>query len=149
MFALKNSVVFSVVASLAVRAAPSLNTRATTTALTTSQIDAYTPYTWYASTGYCESSTTINWSCGADCEANPTFKPVASGGDGDAVQYWFVGYDPTLKTVIVSHQGTDPSEFLPDLTDVDYFLTTLDTTLFPGVSSSIEVHNGFGHAQSL
>ncbi|KAF7974908.1 hypothetical protein HWV62_11069 [Athelia sp. TMB] len=134
MFALKNSVVFSVVASLAVRAAPSLNTRATTTALTTSQIDAYTPYTWYASTGYCESSTTINWSCGAlahvaDCEANPTFKPVASGGDGDA--------------------GTDPSEFLPDLTDVDYFLTTLDTTLFPGVSSSIEVHNGFGHAQSL
>lgn len=64
MFALKNSVVFTVVASLAVQAAPSLNTRATTTALTTSQIDVYTPYTWYASTGYCDSSTTINWNCG-------------------------------------------------------------------------------------
>lgn len=46
----------------------------------------------------------------ANCQANPSFIPVASGGDGDGVQFWFVGYDPTLKSVIVSHQGTDASE---------------------------------------
>lgn len=33
----------------------------------------------------------------ANCDANPTFKPVASGGDGAVVQYWFVGYDLTLQ----------------------------------------------------
>ena len=30
-----------------------------------------------------------------------------------------------------------------DLTDVDFFLTNLDTTLFPGVSSNVQAHNGF------
>lgn len=93
--------------------------------LTTSEINAYRPYAFYASTGYCAPSTTINWSCGgvsmcsffnpvlkiillslANCEANPTFKPFASGGNGDTVQYWFVGYDPVLDTVMVVHQGT-------------------------------------------
>jgi hypothetical protein len=46
----------------------------------------------------------------ANCQANPSFEPIASGGDGDAVQFWYVGYDPTLKTIIVAHQGTDFSE---------------------------------------
>ncbi|KZP15655.1 alpha/beta-hydrolase [Athelia psychrophila] len=149
MLALKKALASAVLAGLAAQAAPSLYPRQTTTALSTAQIAVFTPYTWYASTGYCEPTTTIGWSCGANCEANPTFQPVASGGDGDAVQYWFVGYDPTLKTVIVSHQGTNPTLFLPDLTDIDFFLTELDTTLFAGVSSSVEVHNGFAHAQSL
>ncbi|KAJ6547865.1 hypothetical protein B0H10DRAFT_1969465 [Mycena sp. CBHHK59/15] len=44
-----------------------------------------------------------------NCDANPGFHPVASGGDGDAVQFWYVGVDSTLGTVIVAHQGTDPS----------------------------------------
>jgi hypothetical protein len=47
----------------------------------------------------------------ANCAgANPAFHPVASGGDGDSVQFWFVGVDTKLGTIIVSHQGTDPSE---------------------------------------
>lgn len=64
----------------------------------------------------------------ANCNANSGFKPVASGGDGATTQYCeclsslinrvnisddragFVGYDPALKTVIVSHQGTDTSK---------------------------------------
>ncbi len=43
----------------------------------------------------------------ANCEANPNFHPVASGGDGATVQYWYVGYDADLDTIIVGHQGTD------------------------------------------
>jgi hypothetical protein len=38
----------------------------------------------------------------ANCDANPTFKPIASGGDGEAVQFWYVGIDPTLKVGAVS-----------------------------------------------
>ncbi|KAH7918457.1 alpha/beta-hydrolase [Leucogyrophana mollusca] len=140
--------VSALLGAAAVQASPSLFGRQSITALSTTQIDSYTPYTYYASAGYCTAAQTLAWDCGTNCEANPTFKPVASGGNGDSVQYWYVGYDPTLDTVIVSHQGTDPDEILPLVTDADFFLTSLDTTLFPGISSSIEVHNGFRDAQA-
>lgn len=132
----------------AVQAFPSLSARQSITALATSQIDQFTPYTYYASAGYCTNTQTLAWDCGTNCDANPAFLPVASGGNGDSVQYWFVGYDPNLDTVIVSHQGTDPSEIMPLITDADFFLTSLDSTLFPGISSDIEVHNGFLDAQT-
>lgn len=35
-----------------------------------------------------------------------------------------------------------------DLTDVDFFLETLNSTLFPGVPSSVEAHNGFADEQA-
>ncbi|KAI5992302.1 Alpha/Beta hydrolase protein [Pisolithus orientalis] len=139
---------FIVVAVLLATFARALTTRQTITGLTTSQIDSYTPYTYYASTGYCTAAQTLAWDCGADCEANPDFIPVASGGNGDSVQYWYVGYDPSLSTVIVAHQGTDVSEILPLLTDLDLVLTNLDSSLFPGIPSDIEVHNGFMSAQA-
>ncbi|OSX64054.1 hypothetical protein POSPLADRAFT_1039271 [Postia placenta MAD-698-R-SB12] len=135
-------------AASAVQAAPGLRARQAITALGTSQISAFQPYTYYASAGYCAASETVTWSCGANCEANPTFEPVASGGNGDSTQYWYVGYDPTLETVIVSHQGTDPEEILPLVTDADIVKTNLDSSLFPGLSTDIEVHKGFADAQS-
>jgi len=46
----------------------------------------------------------------ANCNANPGFHTVASGGDGDNIQYWFVGYSTTLGEIIVSHQGTNPND---------------------------------------
>ncbi|KAH9832668.1 lipase [Rhodofomes roseus] len=128
--------------------APGLRARQSITALSTAQIDAFTPYTWYASTGYCTPAETLAWDCGTDCEANADFEPVASGGDGDDVQYWFVGYDPSLDSVIVSHQGTNVDDILPIITDVDIIMTTLDSSLFPGLSSDIEVHSGFADAQA-
>ncbi|KAK0501701.1 Alpha/Beta hydrolase protein [Armillaria luteobubalina] len=84
----------------------------------------------------------------APCEANPDFKPVASGGNGDSVQFWYVGYDPDLDTVIVGHQGTDTTKLLPILTDINIILSNLDDNLFPGISSDIEVHSGFKEAQA-
>lgn len=135
-------------AVVALPAPQRLAARQTISALSASQISSFRPYTYYASAGYCAASATADWNCGANCEANPSFIPVASGGDGDDVQYWYVGYDPSLKTVIVSHQGTDPSELEPLLTDGDVEKTTLDASLFPGISSSIEVHSGFADAQA-
>lgn len=68
--------------------------------------------------------------------------PYGSGGDGTDTQYWYVGYDKTLG-VVVGHQGTDPSSFESDLVDAKFELINLDSTLFPGVSSSVEAHDGF------
>ncbi|KIJ04754.1 hypothetical protein PAXINDRAFT_21952 [Paxillus involutus ATCC 200175] len=139
----------TILGAVAVTASPTLSARQSNiTALTTAQIDYFTPYTYYTSAAHCTPSQTLAWDCGTNCAANPDFEPVASGGDGALVQYWFVGYDPNLDTVIVSHQGTDFSKIVPLVTDVDMFLTKLYSTLFPGISSSIKVHNGFGDAQA-
>ncbi|KAH9991165.1 Alpha/Beta hydrolase protein [Russula vinacea] len=65
------------------------------------------------------------------------------GSQGDGVGY--VGWDPTLGSVVVAHQGTNPLEILSLLTDGDLILTHLDPTLFPGTPSSIQVHEGFAN----
>jgi hypothetical protein len=137
-------------AALSVVSAAVVPRQGAVTALSASQINAFTPYSFFASTAYCDPSTTINWSCGANCNGNPGFLPTASGGDGGSVQFWYVGFDPSLNTVVVAHQGTDSSNIIADLTDTDFFLGSLDPTLFPGISSSIEVHSGFrdSHARS-
>lgn len=126
----------------------SLQARQAITALTSAQISAFKPYTYYASTGYCLASQTIAWDCGADCQANADFKPITSGGDGNDTPYWYVGYDPSLETIIVSHAGTNTSEILSLLTDANIVRSPLDSTLFPGLSSDITVHDGFAAAQS-
>lgn len=126
----------------------SLRIRQGITVLTTAEIAAFKPFTFFASTGYCQPDATLAWNCGSNCEANSDFEPVASGGDGDDVQFWYVGYSPSLSTVIVAHQGTDPSQIEALLTDVDFVLSPLDSGLFPGISSDILVHSGFRDAQA-
>ncbi|KAK0213387.1 alpha/beta-hydrolase [Desarmillaria ectypa] len=118
------------------------------TTLSDSAVKVFKPYTYYASAGYCEPSTTLAWNCGTNCEANAAFEPVASGGNGDSVQYWYVGYDPDLETIIVAHQGTDTSKLLPVITDVNFGLTELDDDLFPDIDSDIKVHSGFKESQA-
>ncbi|KAK0188491.1 lipase [Armillaria mellea] len=125
-----------------------LERRQSITTLTSAQVSAFKPYTFYASASYCQPSTTLTWTCGAPCQANPGFQPVASGGDGDDVQFWYVGYDPSLHTIIVGHQGTDTTKILPIITDLDFFLESLDNSLFPGIGSGIKVHSGFKESQA-
>lgn len=138
--------------ALAVEAAPrpALEARQSTAALDAAQTAAFKPYSFYAGAAACQASSTLTWTCGANCDANPSFQPIASGGDGDQTQFWYVGFDPILSTVIVAHQGTNTSELLPILTDLNFFPDELDPTLFPGISTSIKVHNGFSesHARS-
>lgn len=59
----------------------------TISALSSAQISAFKPYTFYAAAAYCSATTTAYCSCGKNCAANPTFLPTASGGDGDGVQF--------------------------------------------------------------
>ncbi|KLO06480.1 alpha/beta-hydrolase [Schizopora paradoxa] len=98
------------------------------------------PYTYYAASAYCKPATIENWTCGANCKANWYFQPSVTGGDGVHTPYWFVGYDPALNNVMVSHQGTDPETMMSYLKDTE--MTTLNSTLFPPdqFSSSVKVH---------
>lgn len=57
------------------------------TAMSSVQVDGLTPYTYYASAGFCDPSVTKTWTCGANCNANSGFEPIASGGDGSTTQF--------------------------------------------------------------
>ncbi|KAK0501698.1 alpha/beta-hydrolase [Armillaria luteobubalina] len=103
---------------------------------------AFKPYTFFASTGYCEPDATLAWNCGSNCEANSDFEPVASGGDGSDIQFCEIWLIKTHRTVIVAHQGTDPSQIEALLTDGDFALSPLDSC------SDILVHSGFRDAQA-
>ncbi|KAI0058955.1 lipase [Artomyces pyxidatus] len=112
------------------------------------QITTFRPFTLFASAAYCDPSKTLTWTCGANCDANPGFQPFATGGNDGTVQYWYVGYDPALDTVIVAHQGTDSTNLLADLTNVEVTMQDLDPTLFPGLPKSIQVHTGYSNAHA-
>ncbi|KAK7038706.1 hypothetical protein VNI00_010590 [Paramarasmius palmivorus] len=147
--------------------APVLEARQSVTALSSAQISAFKPLSFFAGAGYCEPAKTLAWNCGVNCNANKDFKPVASGGNGGSIQFCkpgkyaseddrhltfssslgYVGFSPSLNTVIVAHQGTDVSEIESICTDARFFPRSLSTSLFPGVSSSVKVHSGFADVQ--
>ncbi|KZS94077.1 alpha beta-hydrolase [Sistotremastrum niveocremeum HHB9708] len=146
------TILFSLLSVASVQATPvspiAHQSRSVTT-LSSSQISTYTPYAQFARAAYCNPLLTAGWFCGQACEANSDFIPYLVGGDGNIVQFFFVGYEPKTRSVVVAHQGTDPTQFLSLLTDVDILMTTLNPSLFPGMSSSIEVHAGFANEHAL
>ncbi|KZW02188.1 lipase class 3 family protein [Exidia glandulosa HHB12029] len=117
--------------------------RADPTPVSAATIASFKPYSFFASAGYCKPNVTISWTCGANCNALQGFLPTASGGDGSDVQFWFVGFYPPLNSVLVVHQGTDPSQIQALLNDADFILDPLNQKLFPGAPSGIKVHSGF------
>jgi hypothetical protein len=120
--------------------------RADISILSAAQIAPYTTYTLFASASYCPPSLTLAWNCGPACSKLPGFKPIASGGDGAVVQYWYVGYYPAMSSVVVVYQGTDPFKLVPLLTDANFFLKAPDSSLFPGIPGDAKVHSGFHDA---
>ncbi|KAH9887337.1 alpha/beta-hydrolase [Cubamyces lactineus] len=119
------------------------------TPLSSTDLAGLAPYTQFARAAYCDPSKIVNWSCGEACSANSGFQTALTGGDGNAVQYYFVGYWPSQNAVVIAHQGTDPTQFLSDETDIDIPMTNLDSSLFPGVSSSVLVHEGFANEHAI
>ncbi|KAN0132757.1 alpha/beta-hydrolase [Lactarius tabidus] len=114
------------------------------TPLTDGEIAAFTPFTYFASAAYCDASTTLKWTCGSNCQANPDFVPVASGGDGRKIQYWYVGYSPSQETVVVGFQGTNPAQLLARLTDENLAMVPLLPEFFPQMPITALIHAGFG-----
>ncbi|KAI0699167.1 alpha/beta-hydrolase [Cerioporus squamosus] len=150
MLGFLSTVVCGVLLASAGRAAalPTLQARAVTQ-LSSSDLSALAPFTHFAGATYCGLDTITAWSCTA-CKSVPGFQPTLVGGDGNAIQQYFVGRWADQKAIVVAHEGTDPTQFLSDLTDVNLFTKSLDTTLFPGVPSSVQVHGGFAdeHAKT-
>jgi len=62
----------------------------------------------------------------------------------------YVGFDPTSNSVVVAHQGTDPSNIESLLVDADFVPDPLDPEIFPGLPRGLKVHGGFqdAHARS-
>ncbi|PFH52214.1 hypothetical protein AMATHDRAFT_140728 [Amanita thiersii Skay4041] len=120
----------------------------TETPLSTEELFSWAPYTQFARAAYCPPSKLTNWTCGEACSALPGFEPTLVGGDGNAVQIFFVGFYPAKNTIVVAHQGTDPNQLLPILTDLDLVMTPLDRSLFPGIPlfTLALVHDGFRRA---
>ncbi|KAJ3849049.1 Alpha/Beta hydrolase protein [Lentinula lateritia] len=115
--------------------------RRTVTSLSTAQFSSFAPFTQFARASYCDGFQ--DWTCGAACDANADFEVSLAGGDDSDIQNYFVGFSPSLSSIIVAHEGTDPLQLESDLTDVEVLLASLDTSLFPGISSSVQVHDGF------
>jgi len=122
----------------------------TTTALSQTVIDSFKPSTHFAAAAYCSSATTKTWTCGQHCDAVPGFETSLVGGDGADTPLFFVGFDPNSNSVVVGHQGTDPSKVKSLLVDTDFVLQPMDSKIFPGLPSGIETHGGFqeAHARS-
>ncbi|KAJ3728624.1 alpha/beta-hydrolase [Lentinula raphanica] len=132
-----------------ISASPADLHRRAVTQLSSAELAGFAPFTQFARAAYCGTDILSDWTCGEACEANSDFQVSLVGGDGDAIQIYYVGYSPSLEAIIVAHEGTDPTQLESDLTDVDIPLAALNSTLFPGVSSSVEVHTGFQNEHAL
>ncbi|KIJ55282.1 hypothetical protein M422DRAFT_199415 [Sphaerobolus stellatus SS14] len=109
-------------------------------------VSRFQPYTRFAGIAYCPAELTANWTCGANCETLSGFIPLAAGGDGDEMQYWYVGYYPSHDTIIVSHEGLQVEELLADVTVLSFSLVHLDQINFPE-TRKMRVHAGFAAEQ--
>ncbi|KAG2037861.1 Alpha/Beta hydrolase protein [Suillus americanus] len=120
------------------------------TQMSSTQLNEIAPYAHFASAAYCPPIIINGWKCGGACHAVPDFKVSLTGGNDGSIQYYYVGYWPTQNTVVVAHEGTDPTNFLADLTDAYGLVERLDSTLFPGVASNVKLHSGFAdeHART-
>ncbi|KAG9018753.1 hypothetical protein FRB90_010061 [Tulasnella sp. 427] len=113
------------------------------TALPNADIDAFVPYTRLASASYCSTAQIKNWTCGQHCGALPGMVIYDAGGNNQDVPFWYVGYLPSLQSAVVAHQGTTPSELKSVLVDTTFHLGSLNAKYFPGIDSSVQVHQGF------
>ncbi|KAI0271126.1 lipase [Russula aff. rugulosa BPL654] len=112
--------------------------------LSQDEMDSTDVYANYAAAVKCGPQNITNWDCQGKDEL------YEAGGDGAKVQFWMVGFDPVLNSLIVAHQGTDKKKLFADLTDLDVLRTKLDPFIFPNIPDNIEVHKGFAdeHAKT-
>ncbi|RSH95317.1 hypothetical protein EHS25_000404 [Saitozyma podzolica] len=120
--------------------ATALPTRRSVTDLSSSQISAWTSPAYFASAAYCPDYTISAWSCGSACNGNA--KPTSvTGGDGGSTPRFYIA---TLSdnSLVVAISGTNTSNDASIAVDLEFPLTSVSTSDFPG-ASGVEVHTGF------
>ncbi|CAE6418129.1 unnamed protein product [Rhizoctonia solani] len=115
--------------------------------ISAAETSSYIPFEYFSAAAYCPPDTQAKWNC-KFCQAQPVkdFIVYASGGDGNLVQYWYVGWWPSGNSVVVGHQGTQFNKIIAVLTDLAFLPVPMNSKLFPGVPLSARVHFGFQEA---
>ncbi|GJE84676.1 lipase family protein [Phanerochaete sordida] len=102
---------------------------------------------FFARAAYCETQSLQALTCGAPCDAISKIKILQAGGDGGEIPRFFVAQDPDSQTIVVAHQGTDPTNLLSDLNDVEVAQVAMNSTRFPSAAKGSLVHDGFQDTQ--
>lgn len=106
----------------------------------------------FARTAYCPTSTIVNWTCGAPCNALPGIQVFTAGGNQGTIPFCaclrnsndsttdrdstvYVASDPQSQSIVVVHEGTDPADLLSVLNDIEFSQVNLNSTLFPNAGS--------------
>ncbi|KAG8935712.1 hypothetical protein FRC02_006760 [Tulasnella sp. 418] len=116
--------------------------------ISSSEISSYTSYTNLARAAYCASNIVATWACGAACRALPGMVIYLTGGNGQDVPNYYVGYLPSIASAVVVHEGTSPDEIESLLVDANFFFDELEPAYFPGIGTAIKIHNGFTNAHA-
>ncbi|KAF5393295.1 hypothetical protein D9757_000668 [Collybiopsis confluens] len=135
-FLLLLSLALSALGSLARPLTADLRTVSTVSA---AQLANFAPFTQFARAAYCDGFQ--DWTCGDACNANADFELTLAGGDGNDIQNYFVGDHSIFlarEELLAKPPGSES-----DLTDIEVLLVSLDSKLFPGISSSVQIHDGF------
>ncbi|KAI0030640.1 alpha/beta-hydrolase [Vararia minispora EC-137] len=126
------------------------NNGLTTTAVAASTISSdFVRPAQFSRLAYCSSGAIQTLSCGGPCDdlGAGSVTMLLVGGDGGQVPHFFVAQDATTKSIVVAHQGTNSSNPLSVINDLNFSQTPLNATLFPGVSDNVQVHEGFAETQ--
>ncbi|PBK87110.1 alpha/beta-hydrolase [Armillaria gallica] len=106
---------------------------------------AFSRPAFFSRVAYCSSASVMTFSCGAPCDALVySVKILATGGDGGLIPRSMIAHDNLTNSIVVAHQGTDPSSIISIANDVNLLLTPIDTESFPlAAQKNIQVHAGF------
>ncbi|KAI0071575.1 alpha/beta-hydrolase [Panus rudis PR-1116 ss-1] len=96
---------------------------------------------------YCSAPSVTALNCGAPCDAVKEIKVLEAGGDDGAIPGFFIATDPTTESVVVAHQGTDPTQLVSIANDAQIAQVEMNSTLFPKAADGARVHEGFQKTQ--
>ncbi|KAJ7577432.1 alpha/beta-hydrolase [Mycena floridula] len=99
----------------------------------------------FSRVAYCSTPSVTSWNCGGSCAAlGSNVKVLQSGGDDGLIPMYFIAHDVDTDSIVVAHQGTEPTNILSVLNDVKLLLTDLNSTRFTSIGGlGIQVHEGF------
>ncbi|KAF7325447.1 Lipase-3 domain-containing protein [Mycena kentingensis (nom. inval.)] len=98
----------------------------------------------FSRAAYCSGASLSSWTCGLPCQELQGVKFLQSGGGEGKIPFYFIAHDTVDQTLVVAHEGTNPSKIQSLLNDADFFLTGVDTSRISLASAKgIKVHAGF------
>jgi len=111
--------------------------------LTQNQINPFLVPARFSRAAYCNSTQVQQLTCGDACTALGNVEVLIAKGDNAKLPRFFVAHDVDGGQIVVSHQGTNTSDFQSVANDVDIAPVALSSSSFPNQPSGVLVHEGF------